>query len=162
MIRYISLNPMRTEPPLCPAPEVYPWSSYPVLLGVGSRPAWLTVDWVLDQFGEEYTVARARLQAFVEEGLLERPLPVGGLYFAEDSFIREKTAELEPIPKVPRAHWQPLRPHLSEIFASSEDPVAAAYRTYGYTLGEIAGYVGCHCSTVSRRLRRSELRECKT
>jgi IS30 family transposase len=34
--------------------------------------------------------------------------------------------------------------------------VAVAYREHGYTLREIAQHLGCHYSTVSRRLRREE------
>jgi REP element-mobilizing transposase RayT len=162
LVRYVALNPMRAVPPLCQAPEEYRWSSYRILLGLAPRPEWLTVDWVLAQFGDDYATARARLKAFVEEGLEERPQPVGGLYHADDSFIRERTAAIEPIPEVPRAHWQPLRPPLSEIFETAAEPIATAYRTYGYTLRAIAEHLGCHYSTVSRRLRRSEVRECKT
>ena len=43
-------------------------------------------------------------------------------------------------------------------------PIATAYREHGYTLREIAEYLGCHYSTVSRKLREQEgrVRECKT
>ncbi len=146
----------RTQPLLCASPEEYPWSSYPVLLGLATRPAWLTVDCVLARFGRDYERARLRLRAFVEEGLQERPLPVGGMYFANDDFIRDATATLEPIPEIPRRQWQPLRPGLSEIFAAGGDPLVVAYRSWGYTQQEIAAYLGCHYSTVSRRLRKSE------
>ena len=38
-----------------------------------------------------------------------------------------------------------------------------AYRWHGYTLAELAAYLGCHYSTVSRRLRREEqMLQCKT
>lgn len=156
LVRYIALNPMRTRAPLCPVPEAYAWSSYRVLLGLVPAPRWLTVDWVLARFGDDYETARAKLRAFVEEGLQERPLPIGGMYFADDEFIREATDGLERIPEVPRAHWQPLRPSLDEIFTATEDPILAAYREHGYTMREIAAHLGCHYATVSRRLRRSE------
>ena len=162
LIRYVALNPLRTSPPLSAAPEQYPWSSYPVLLGLTPRPPWLTVEWVLAQFGDGFAGARARLRAFVGEGLQERPAPVGGMYFADDDFIRGATATIRPIPEVPREQWQPLRPELDEIFAAYDDPVVVAYRAYGYTQREIAAYLGCHYATVSRRLRRSEVRERKT
>ena len=42
-------------------------------------------------------------------------------------------------------------------------PVGVAYRDYGYTFREIAEHLGCHYSTVSRRLRREErMLHCKT
>jgi IS30 family transposase len=59
----------------------------------------------------------------------------------------------------------PLPPSLEELFADGDErPVARAYRRYGYTLQQIAAHLGCHYSTVSRRLRReeAETRECKT
>jgi putative transposase len=156
LIRYVALNPMRTSPPLCDAPEEYRWSSYPALLGLVPRQPWLTLDWILAQFADDYSNARSRLKAFVDEGLQERPLPVGHLYFATDAIITSLTEELEPIPEIPREHWQPLRPPLDEILTQLDDPIAVAYRSYGYTLREIAAHIGCHPATVSRRLRRAE------
>lgn len=157
LIRYIALNPFRTEPRLCASPEAYLWSSYAAFLGLAPRPVWLTVEWVLKQFGDEFGAARARLRSYVDRGL-ESPPPsaVAGAYFATEDFIRAATAGLDPIPEIPRAHWQPLRPALDEVFSSAEDPIVTAYRTFGYTLREIAEHLGCHYATVSRRLRRSE------
>ena len=160
LIRYIALNPVRSEPPLGAAPEEYKWSSYRYALGLATRPPWLTVDWVLAQFGDDYGRARARLRAFVEAGRSEEaPAAVGGIYVGGEEFVRAASSRLGPIPEIPREQWQPLRPELEEIFggAGASDPVAVAYRTYGYTLREIAAYLGCHYATVSRRLRRSEL-----
>ena len=54
LIRYLVLNPMRTTPPLTERPESYPWSSYGALLGLTSRPPWLTIDWTLRWFGDDY------------------------------------------------------------------------------------------------------------
>ena len=157
LIRYLALNPMRTDPPLVAAPEAYPWSSYRILLGLVPRPDWLTVDWALAQFGDDYPGARARLRSYVEEGLAaDPPGAVGDLCVAGRDFIRDVTAGLERIPDIPREHWQPLRPELREIFAVEEDPISVAYRRYGYTLRAIANHLGCHYGTVSRRLLRSE------
>jgi putative transposase len=163
LIRYLALNPLRTEPPLSAEPEEYSWSSYRYALGLAARPSWLTVDWVLTQFGRDYVHARARLRAFVDAGRSEEPpVPIGGIYLGSDDFVRTASSEMKAIPEIPREQWQPLRPKLEEIFAGvgagTPDPVAIAYRTYGYTLREIAAHLGCHYATVSRRLRRSELR----
>ena len=38
LIRYIALNPVRVEPPLCATPEQYQWSSYGVLLRRAPQP----------------------------------------------------------------------------------------------------------------------------
>jgi REP-associated tyrosine transposase len=42
------------------------------------------------------------------------------------------------------------------VFELNARPVAVAYRQYGYALREIAEHLGCHYSTVSRRLLREE------
>ena len=158
LIRYAALNPMRTEPPLCAAPELYAWSSYRILLGLAPRPAWLTVDWVLAQFGDDYEAARTRLRAFVDEarGMGEEDA-IDGIYFGSERFIAEKVVDVGPIPEIPRAHWQPVRPPLDAIFETVDEPILAAYREYGYTLKEIGAHLGCHYQTVSRRLRQGEI-----
>ena len=80
-------------------------------------------DWTLTWFGDEYESARARLRAFVAEGLgADSPRPVGGLYHGSEQFISRTAPDTGPIPEVPRAHWQPLRPPLSEVFALSSQP----------------------------------------
>ncbi len=104
LIRYIALNPVRTEPPLCATPERYRWSSYGILLGRGPVPAWLTIDWVLKQFGDDYDGARAMLASFVDRGLAgDRPHAVSGVYLGGTDFIRDITAGLALIPEIPRA-----------------------------------------------------------
>ena len=157
IVRYVALNPTRTRPPLRDRPERWPWSSYPALLGLVPGPPWLSIDWVLAQFGSSYERARPRLKAFVDDALGgPAPLIGDGIYFAGEGLVRAKTSALGPIPEVPRAHWQPFRPTLDEIFAAATDPIRTAYRDYGYTLREIADHAGCHYSTISRRLHNSE------
>ena len=155
LVRYIALNPVRADPPLARRAEDWEWSSYPALLGVRPAPPWLTTAWVLAQFADDLGEARRQLRAFVDSGL-ERSLVENDPYFASEEFIRAKTADLPRKPEVPRPHWQPLRPTLEELFSAHEQPIAEAHRTYGYTLREIAEHLGCHYTTVSRRLRVSE------
>jgi REP element-mobilizing transposase RayT len=153
-VRYVALNPLRTRPPLCEAPERWPWSSYAALAGLVPTPPWLAVDWVLGQFGDDYESARRRLVAYVGDA---RPAQTAsGIFFASEQFVRAVTTGLRPIPEIPRSHWQPMRPALDELFATAASPIATAYRDYGYTLREIADYAGRHPSTISRRLRTAE------
>jgi REP element-mobilizing transposase RayT len=157
-VRYIALNPVRTREPLCERPEEWPWSSYAATLGLAPSPPWLASDWVLAQFAEDRATARARLKAFVDEGLLASAEPESwpaGIYSASEQYVRARTADLQPIAEIPRAHWQPLRPTLGEIFADAGDAIGTAYRDYGYTMREIAEHLGCHYTTISRRLQRS-------
>jgi REP element-mobilizing transposase RayT len=156
-IRYVALNPTRTSPPLRTRPEDWPWSSYPALLGLAPTPSWLTTGWVLAQFASAVEVARGRLETFVNDALgAPADELCDGIFLAGEQLVRAKTSGLTPIPEIPRAHWQPLRPSLAEVFGARADPILSAYREYGYTLREIAAHVGCSYSTISRRLRASE------
>lgn len=64
LARYIALNPVRAG--LCMRAEDWRWSSYGAVLGLVASPTFLTVGWVLEQFGAEPQQARRRLRAFVE------------------------------------------------------------------------------------------------
>ena len=77
-----------------------------------------------------------------------------------DAFASAMTRGLEPYPEVPRQHTHPVRPTLEQIFQrhAGPDAMAAAYRHHDYTLRDIAGHVGCHYATISRRLRAHEQR----
>lgn len=55
--RYIVLNPVRAG--LCTFAEEWPWSSHAAKLGLRPRPPFLTVSWLLDQFGPDPATARA-------------------------------------------------------------------------------------------------------
>jgi len=153
LVRYVAWNPVRAG--LCSEPAAWRWSSYPALLGLTPAPAFLTSDWILSQFGDERQAARGRLRCFVEDEPSDVAL-CAGVYAASEPYLHEHVGEREPIEEVPRRQWQPVPPTLPEVFARNRRPIAAAYRRYGYSLREIAGHLGCHYSTVSRRLRREE------
>jgi len=154
VVRYIAWNPVRAG--LCRTPAEWKWSSYPAFLGLAPAPAFLSTDWVLAQFGGDRRNARERLREFVEG---ERPGPLvlhAGVYATTEGYLRERLGDGDPIEEIPRRQWQPVPPTLDEVFKLHVRPVAVAYRHYGYALREIAEHLGCHYSTVSRRLRREE------
>jgi AraC-like DNA-binding protein len=113
---------------------------------------------VLAQFAPDRATARLRLKEFVDGATAGNdPLAVRNeIYFAGDDFLRRHVGEREPIEEIPRAHWQPVTPTLDELFATVSDPIKTAYHKYGYTLRQIAEHLGCHYSTISRRLRAAE------
>jgi putative transposase len=154
VVRYIAWNPVRAR--LCREPAGWKWSSYPALAGLVPARVFLTTEWVLGQFGNDRRIARERLREFVEG---ERPAPLrlrAGVYAATETYLRERLSDGERIEEVPRRQWQPIPPPLDEVFEQGGRPIAVAYRQYGYSLREIAEHLGCHYSTVSRRLRREE------
>jgi putative transposase len=65
--RYIALNPVRAG--ACRSPEQWPWSSYAATIGVARVPAFLDVDWILAQFGDDPRSAQEAFRTFVEEAM---------------------------------------------------------------------------------------------
>ena len=156
--RYIALNPVRAG--ICAYPDEYAWSSYRATAGLAPRPSFLSCEGIRAAFGVNR--AQERYREYVALGLGESPRVVGERVGGE-SFLRLRLGSTER-GEVPRAQVQPLVPPLADVFAASSTPVATAYRDHGYTLAQIAAHLGCHCSTVSRRLRREEalVLKCKT
>ena len=66
VVRYIARNPV--EAGLCAAPSDWQWSSYPGLVGEGTRWSFLARDEVFGLFGADEAVAAARLRLLVEGG----------------------------------------------------------------------------------------------
>jgi putative transposase len=153
--RYVVLNPVRAG--ICDHPEEWPWSSYRATAGLSPVPSFLTVGAILGELGDTLPSAQAAYREFVAAGiddaLAER---VRGERLVGEGFLRERFGIEPPVPEIPRAHIEPERPHLDEIFSDNEFPIAIAYRRHRYSLREIAAYLGCHYSTVSRRLRDEE------
>jgi DNA-directed RNA polymerase specialized sigma24 family protein len=154
--RYVVLNPVRAGS--CDLPETWAWSSYRATAGLGPTPRLLTTETLLAELGADtYPEGQAAFREFVAAGLgdalAER---IRGERVGSDGFLRERFGIEPPLAEVPRAQIEPLRRPLVEIFAHERLPVASAYRSYGYSLREIAAYLGRHYSTVSRRLAREE------
>jgi putative transposase len=157
LCRYIVLNPVRAR--ICSDPAGWPWSSYAATAGLAAAEPCLSVDWLLAQFAPRRRLAQQSYRAYVAEGLAELlDRRVEGERLGDENFLRSTFGFDPPLPEIPRAQVEPLPPTLEEIFAATTTPLAVAYRRHGYTLGEIAGYLGCSYSTVSRRLRLEEAR----
>jgi REP element-mobilizing transposase RayT len=65
LARYVVLNPVRAS--LCRAAEDWRWSSYRSAIGLDRPPPFLTLDWLLGQFGSDRARARERLRSFVAD-----------------------------------------------------------------------------------------------
>lgn len=55
LARYVVLNPVRAR--LTRKPETYAWSSYRATAGLTPVPPYLTVEWLLSQFGRQRAAA---------------------------------------------------------------------------------------------------------
>lgn len=153
--RYIVRNPVRAR--ICGEPGHWPWSSYNALAGSAPGESFLCTDELLAAFAPTRRAAKARYRAFVLAGSGDELMDeVRGERLGDESFLRIRYADDDRLTEVPRAHFEPVRRPLGEIFAAVTRPVAAAYRDHGYSLREIGEHLGCHYSTVSRRLQAEE------
>jgi hypothetical protein len=159
LCRYVVLNPVRAK--MVAHPRQWAWSSYRATVGDTKAPAWLTLDWVLSQFGQRVGPARERYRTFVAEGR-GGPRPwdelTGQIYLGSEEFVARHQPN-RVIRDIPRRQTQAQRPTLRMLFQRKEQPtrlIHTAYRTYGYRLAEIAVHLGVHAATVSRRLRQAE------
>ncbi len=71
LTRYIHMNPVRAG--MVKAVADYHWSSYKFLTGEIEAPLWMTLDWILGQFGTGANLSE-RYRAYMEEELDEERL----------------------------------------------------------------------------------------
>ena len=163
--RYIALNPVRAN--LVEDPKDWPWSAYPQLIGFNPRIPCLSSDWILAQFAPERKAAIKAYQAFVLSGMdAASPLKrvKGQLFLGPEHFIdriKHLIGEQKRFSEIPKKQRYAARPSLPEIFQgkdqkAKEEPMYQAYQEYGYTLKDIAEYLGVHYTTVSKRIKRME------
>lgn len=165
LCRYIVLNPIRAK--MVNRPENWKWSSYMATVGLRDVPEHLTVDWILSQLGNKKTTAKRRYKAFVMEGV-QKESPWGDLQgqiiLGEKEFtnkFKELLADKEQIKEIPRQQRYVNRLALSEIFKEGKVKdklkrnihIHTAHIKFGYTLKEIADYLGIHYTTVSKALK---------
>ena len=157
--RYIVLNPVRAK--MVKKPEEWEWSSYRATAGLSEVPPFLTTDWILSQFADERKKAQRLYRRFVAKETGRSPWDdlKGQIYLGSEKFIKSIPKPKTKLNEVPRAQRLLDRPRLKEIFAEAEtedEGIFKAYHDYGYTMREIAEYLGIHYATVSRHLRRME------
>jgi REP element-mobilizing transposase RayT len=161
--RYIVLNPVRAG--LVAHPRHWRWSSFGATSGEASRPGFLTVEMALTLGGTGAgDDACARYVAFIEAGIGEAQAPSDRLRprDAGEGSVAAQLARAQPFTRssaeIPRAQRFAGRPTLAALFdgvISKGDrnarAVIAVYQ-HGYAIGEVAAFLGCHYTTVSRVL----------
>lgn len=164
LLRYVELNPCRAE--LAPHPTDWPWSSVHVSLGSAPPPCWSAVREVWARFGATEHEGIARYREFLLDGMhapvealpTHRSLIIGNADFLAEVDARANLKRVSAeIPSSQRA----TRPSLTAIFAQHGDVDAAIKDAYaaGFTLRDIANYLGVHYSTVSLIARRNAPRK---
>jgi putative transposase len=160
LCRYIVLNPARLKGGA--KMGAWKWSSYRATAGLASVPEFLSIEWLLAQFGKSRLAAQKRYRAFVKEGLEKRPWDElkGQIYLGSEEFIERHSARDKEIKEIPRAQRHAVKPTLERLFAKGEATgIAQAYQDHGYRLHEIAAHLGVHYATVSRRLKQMKQRK---
>jgi hypothetical protein len=166
LCRYVILNPVRAG--IIKKLEEWQWSSYLATIGKIKTPEYLTVDWILGQFGSKRRKAERRYAEFVKSGI-SKGAPwddlEGQILLGEEDFITKfkgLLADKKEIKEIPKRQRYVGRPELSKLFLKSQDrkrrkgAIYQAHVKYGYTLKEIADYLNIHYTTVSKIIKEVE------
>ena len=167
LCRYVVLNPVRAG--VVQKPEAWRWSSYRATAGLRKEPDCLTTDWILSLFTRKRTIAQKRYRAFVREGIF-RGSPweevEGQVLLGEEGFVgkfKDLLEDKKEVKEIPRGQRYVGRPSLDKIFSGQkakgqrDKRIHAAHMRHGYTLKEIADYLGIHYTTVSKVIGKAGL-----
>jgi len=158
LARYIVLNPVRAK--MVRSPREWQWSSYRATAEQTTVPDFLTVTWILEQFGDTQSRGIATYRKFVRQGKgvkiwdqLQRGHLLGTEEFVAQiaPLLNEQVEDFE----FSRNERLLARPSLAAIFSKARDKpsrnesIHQAMRTHEYTLKEIADFTGLHYSTIS-------------
>ena len=154
------LNPVRAG--IVDAPGDWEWSSYNAMVGLTEKAEFLTIKWLLEQFGEDLAAARTRYVEFVEDGRgseLWKDL-LHGIVLGDEDFagrcqlLSQCAGDVNEIPKEQR---YADRPELAAILngpGHQSEKWMRAVDSFGYTQKEVAVLMGMHYSYISRVLTR--------
>jgi putative transposase len=163
LARYVVLNPVHSK--IVRSAKDWPWSSYRATGGQVEAPEFLTVDWILSQFGAERATAMRAYRRFVSQGRgvdVWEGLRAGSLLGSGEFVEQMKTrlADVPPDPNILRRERSAARPTLEELFSGVRDKQARnlrihdAVREHHYTLQEVGDHLSLHFSTISVIARR--------
>lgn len=163
--RYVVLNPVRAK--AVEKVEQWTWSSYRGTAGLATCPPWLTVDWVLSQFGTNRQQASSLYRRFVREGIARPSIwqeVRAQVLLGEEDFVEKLKGYVkgyEEIAEIPRVQRYVGRPPLTTLLggkltkAKRDNAIIQAVHRYGYSQREVADWLGLHYTTVSRLANRS-------
>jgi len=158
LVRYVVLNPVRAK--MVRSVRDWPWSSYRATAGQTEAPEFLTIGWVLSQFGPDPERAVREYRRFIRQG---RGIHVwdklrAGSLLGTDAFVDQLRLLLKEKPLDPEYRKRErfaARPSLEELFGDVTDKVTRderiyqAVRVHHYTLREVGDHVGLLYSTIS-------------
>ena len=132
--------------------------------GAREYAIFLTVDWLLSQFGKQRAAAQRKYRAFVTDGIGQRSpweQLQGQVLLGSDRFVARMAPMLQDkrgLKEIPRRQRFAARPVLHQLSgvrprfdqARRNAIIFQAHLEYGYTLSEIGHVLGLHYSTISR------------
>jgi REP element-mobilizing transposase RayT len=168
LCRYVVLNPVRAN--LVTDPSRHLWSSYRASAGIDRPSEFLSVDWLLSQFGKTRAVAQRRYVEFVQAGMkgsspwekLHSQTVLGTAGFVDK--LAPYLASRRRLKEVPRAQRMLDRPDLGKILpggstgsrAERNRKIRKAHLEFGYSLTQIAHHLDIHYTTVSKVINTPE------
>lgn len=168
--RHMMLNPVRAG--LSHEPDDWPWSSYLPTIQKTHSPAFLFTRWILSRFSvKDLNLAVERYKHFIFSGRYEEKFSWRDLKFqvflGSDFFIDKIRKVILMHKTVKRDKYHLREGNLRDFPDDAADKkrvsrrerdawIYHAYIHQGYTLSEIADYLGIHYATVSRAVKRME------
>jgi len=159
--RYIVRNPVAAN--MVDDAGDWLWSSYQATAGKIAKPNFLQVNWLLSQFGNGNTEAKAAYIDFVHKEDTYSPWESlnGPDILGNDEFRGKLQGETDRAPLGITKRKALLR-HLALSDIARDDRersdwMREAYREHGYTMQAIANFAGLHHSTVSRMIKKGDI-----
>lgn len=131
----------------------------------------LTVDWILGQFGKNRREAQKEYRRFVQAGMkgvtpweeLKAQCILGGKEFIEK--LKPALKDKSMLKEIPKDQRLVFRPSLEKLFPPDKlktkkvrnEVIQKAYFNYGYTLTEIARHLGLHYATIEKIIKKEML-----
>jgi len=171
LCRYVVLNPVRAG--MVSDVSQWAWSSYHATAGLQGKPQWLSIDWLLSQFGNQRGRCVERYIQFVADGVNRSSVWNDlnqQIYLGREGFIdRIKSEFIQPadLTEIPKEQWRQRSKSLHE-YADEHDArntaMGYAYLEGGHKMNAIAKHFGVHYTTVSRAVKKLEqqIHDCKT
>ncbi|MDX8410664.1 MAG: transposase [Mariprofundaceae bacterium] len=154
LCRHVALIPVQAG--LAGHVEGWSWSSYAATAGLVPEPDFLTVGWILEEFGSSRKAAQAEYRQFVEDGV-GAPSPMlkvrDQIILGSDAFRNGLLGGM----KIGSTGNLSLAA-IEARYTQRGEWIAAAYRDHGYIMQDIADHAGLHISSVSNIIKAWEQR----
>jgi putative transposase len=160
--RYVVLNPVRAR--LVATPEAWPWSSYRATCGMCPKPACLATDFLLAQFADDPRGPIEAYRQFIGAARVGEKLPRSPVIGDKAFSARFKAAADAASPEVPRRGRDVEQLSLPQLLLGAltreerDARIVSAYE-HGFHLAEIGRTLGIHYTTVSKIVKRCQVRK---